>query len=102
MKYIDADKLKEEVERRREFHDNAIISLCNSQTIRLIHSAGLKEDEEILSLIDSLEQEQEVSFEDIEFLLDKVHFMSGYWIKTNPDCTKIIKDFNERLNAKKV
>lgn len=58
MKYIDTEKLKKEVEKRRKFHDNAIISFCNSQTIRLTHSAGLKEDEEILSLIDSLEQDE--------------------------------------------
>ena len=43
----------------------------------------------------------EVNFEDIEFLLDKVKYMSGYWIKTNPDCPKIIDAFNGRLNARK-
>ena len=49
-----------------------------------------------------LQQEQpEVNFEDIGYLLDKVKYMSGYWIKTNPDCAKIIKDFNNRLNARK-
>lgn len=58
MKYIDAEKLKEEIERRRKFHDDAVIKFCNSRTIALTHSAGLKEDEELLSLIDSLQQEQ--------------------------------------------
>lgn len=58
IKYIDAEKLKEQVEKRRKFHDDAIIFFCNSQTIKLIHGAGLKEDEEILALIDSLQKEQ--------------------------------------------
>ena len=43
----------------------------------------------------------EVNFEDIEFLLDKVKYMSGLWVKTNPDCTKIINAFNGRLNTRK-
>lgn len=58
MKYIEADKLKEEIERRRKFHDDATIIFCNSRTIALTHSAGLKEDEELIKLIDSLQQEQ--------------------------------------------
>lgn len=58
MKYIDAERLKEEIERRRKFHDDAVIKFCNNRTIALTHSAGLKEDEELLSLIDSLQQEQ--------------------------------------------
>ncbi len=58
MKYIDVEKLKEEIERRRKFHDDAVIKFCNNRTIALTHSAGLKEDEELLSFIDSLQQEQ--------------------------------------------
>lgn len=57
-KYIDAEKLKTEVERRRKFHDDAVIKFCNNRTIALTHSAGLKEDEEIVELIDSFQQEQ--------------------------------------------
>ena len=41
------------------------------------------------------------NFEDIEFLLDKVKHMPGYWIKTNPNCTEIINAFNSRLNTRK-
>lgn len=57
-KYIDVDLLKKEIERRRKFHDDAVIKFCNNRTIALTHSAGLKEDEELLSIIDSLQQEQ--------------------------------------------
>lgn len=58
MKYIDVEKLKEEIEKRRKFHDDAVIKFCNNRTIALTHSAGLKEDEELIELIDSLRQEQ--------------------------------------------
>lgn len=66
-KYIDSEKLKTEIERRRKFHDDAIIKFCNNRTIALTHSAGLKEDEKIVELIDSLQQEQpdKVDFEDV-------------------------------------
>ena len=58
-KHIDSEKLKTEIERRRKFHDDAIIKFCNNRTIALTHSAGLKEDEEIVVLIDSFQQEQQ-------------------------------------------
>lgn len=72
MKHIDAEKLKKEIERRRKFHDDAVIKFCNSRTIALTHSAGLKEDEELLSFIDSLQHEQrEVNLDaDIEMEWD--------------------------------
>lgn len=47
------------------------------------------------------QQKPEVDFEDIKYLLEKVRCMPGYWVKTNPNCAKIIKDFNKRLNARK-
>lgn len=59
-KHIDSEKLKTEIERRRKFHDDAIIKFCNNRTIALTHSAGLKEDEKIVVLIDSLQQEQDI------------------------------------------
>ena len=56
----------------------------------------------ILESEERLQQgQQEVKFEDIAFLLNKVKYMSGLWVKTNPDCVKIINCFNERLNARK-
>lgn len=68
MKYIDAEKLKTEIERRRKFHDDAVIKFCNNRTIALTHSAGLKEDAELFSLINSLQQEQpEVDLEEAVF-----------------------------------
>lgn len=57
-KYIDTEKLKAEIEKRRKFHDDAVIKFCNNRTVALTHSAGLKEDEEIVELIDSFQQEQ--------------------------------------------
>lgn len=96
-KYIDAEKLKELIDEKwKEFAN------------KNVKAGGGKWDAEIstylsvLRLIDSLQQEQtEVNFEDIEFLLNKVEYMRGYWVKTNPDCAEIVKDFNKRLNAKK-
>lgn len=104
MKYIDTDKLKKEVEKRRKFHDNAIISFCNSQTIRLTHSAGLKEDEEILSIIDSLQQEQPKMDLDeliVDFLLNNYEFL----IESDSKAVvqKLAHHFYELgLNARKV
>lgn len=96
-KYIDAEKLKKLIDEKWK-------GLADKN----VKVGGGKWDAEIstylsvLRLIDSLQQEQpEVNFEDIEFLLNKVKCMRGYWVKTNPDCTEIVKDFNKRLNAKK-
>ena len=52
MKYIEAEKLKAEIERRKKKHQEA--SACGY----IIDPNRLDEDEDILSLIDSLQQEQ--------------------------------------------
>ena len=57
-KYIDADRLRAEIERRKKFHDDAMIACTGLTNIALTHGAGWKEDNELLAFIDSLQQEQ--------------------------------------------
>lgn len=57
-KYIDADKLKAEIEKRAKFHDDAIKACVGLNDIAITHSAGWKEDTELLTIINSLQQEQ--------------------------------------------
>lgn len=49
-------KIKAEIERRKEFHNKVIKSCAELNTISLTHSAGFKEDEEILSFLSTLEE----------------------------------------------
>ena len=58
MKYIDAEKLKAEIEKRAKFHDDAMKACIGLNNIAITHSAGWKEDTELLTIIDSLQQEQ--------------------------------------------
>lgn len=56
-KYIDADKLKAEIEKRAKFHDDAMKACIGLHNIAITHSAGWKEDTELLTIINSLQQE---------------------------------------------
>ena len=58
MKYIDADKLIAEIEKRAKFHDDAMKACAGLNNIAITHSAGWKEDTEILAIITSIQQEQ--------------------------------------------
>lgn len=58
MKYIDAEKLIAEIEKRAKFHDDAMKACVGLNNIAITHSAGWKEDTELLAIITSLQQEQ--------------------------------------------
>ena len=58
MKYIDADKLIAEIEKRAKFHDDAMKACTGLNSVAITHSAGWKEDTELLTIINSLQQEQ--------------------------------------------
>lgn len=73
--YIDADKLIAEIEKRAKFHDDAVKACTGLNSIAITHSAGWKEDTEILTVINSLQQEQ--SEVDLEKELD--NYMDGYF-----------------------
>jgi len=57
MKYINADKLIAEIEKRAKFHNDAIKACTGLNNVAITHSAGWKEDTEIITIIDSLQQE---------------------------------------------
>lgn len=64
MKYVDTEKLKAEIEKRAKFHNDAMKACIGLNSIAITHSAGWKEDTELLTIIDSLQQEQpEVNLE---------------------------------------
>jgi hypothetical protein len=56
--YIDIEKLKAEIEKRAKFHDDAMKACKGLNSIAITHSAGWKEDTELLAIINSLQQEQ--------------------------------------------
>lgn len=58
MKYVDTEKLKAEIEKRAKFHNDAMKACTGLNSIAITHSAGWKEDTELLTIIDSLQQEQ--------------------------------------------
>lgn len=41
------------------------------------------------------EKDLELTFEDVDWLLEQVRTMSGLWVKTNPSCEKVLQKFNE-------
>lgn len=66
-KYIDAEKLIAEIEKRAKFHDDAMKACVGLNNIAITHSAGWKEDTELLAIITSLQQEQpEVGLEKLK------------------------------------
>lgn len=86
-KYIDADKLKAEIEKRAKFHDDAMKACIGLHNIAITHSAGWKEDTELLTIINSLQQEHpmpdstkliELWHEDKEMLKEK-DFRNDPW-----------------------
>lgn len=58
MKYVDTEKLKAEIEKRAKFHNDAMKACIGLNNVAITHSAGWKEDTELLTIIDSLQQEQ--------------------------------------------
>lgn len=52
------EKIRQEIERRTKFHDDAIKACTGLNNITLTHSAGWKEDTELLAFINSLQPEQ--------------------------------------------
>lgn len=60
MKHIDAEKLIAEIEKRAKFHDDAMKACVGLNNIAITHSAGWKEDTELLAIITSLQQEQDM------------------------------------------
>jgi len=73
--YINTDKLKAEIEKRAKFHNDAIKACTSLNNIAITHSAGWKEDTELLTIIDSLQQEQpEV---DLEKFTEKIKTFQG-------------------------
>ena len=74
MKYIEAEKLKAEIERRMEMHRKA------SASGYIIDPNRLDEDEDIISLITSLQQEQpEVDLDAlVNETFDKYSSVDGY------------------------
>lgn len=70
-RYIDADKLKAEIERRAKFHDDAMKACIGLNNIAITHSAGWKEDTELIAIITSLQQEQPEEM-DVDFFFDEV------------------------------
>lgn len=57
MKSSIKDQIRQEIERRAKFHDNAMKACPGLNNIALTHSAGWKEDTELLAFIDSLPDE---------------------------------------------
>lgn len=55
------EKIKAEIERRAKFHDDAMKACVGLNNIALTHSAGWKEDTEILTFIDSLPECEETA-----------------------------------------
>lgn len=51
------EKIKAEIERRAKFHDDAMKACIGLTNVALTHSAGWKEDTELLAFIDSLPDE---------------------------------------------
>lgn len=51
-------KIRQEIERRAKFHNDAMKACAGLNHIALTHSAGWKEDSELLAFIDSLPEEK--------------------------------------------
>lgn len=95
--YIDVEKLKAEIEKRAKFHDDAIKACVGLNDIAITHSAGWKEDTELLTIINSLQQEQsEVNFkvEERKWVHDAVDnvFPEDGDFMSEVDFRKILKD----------
>lgn len=105
MKYINAEKLKSEIERRMKFHDDAMKVCVGLTNIALTHGAGWKEDNELLSFIDSLQQEQkEVDIEkEIDELWEGLNTGHDYVIVDSYQCFLgiCLHCFELGLNARK-
>lgn len=73
------NKVRQEIERRAKFHDDAMKACAGLNHIALTHSAGWKEDSELLAFIDSLPEEsckeslqvQETCKENLDSFTDK-------------------------------
>lgn len=63
------EKIRQEIERRAKFHDNAMKACPGLNNIALTHSAGWKEDTELLSFIDSLPEEK-LTWQDIKKIVN--------------------------------
>lgn len=102
-KYIDTDKVIAFLNKKMESYKSKMVDPYKYPVDHIDLMALLaREYQSLILRVASFQQEQpEVDFEDIEFLLDKVKYMSGLWVKTNPNCTKIINAFNNRLNTRK-
>ena len=94
MKYIDADKLIAEIERRMEMHRKA------SASGYIIDPNRLDEDEDILSLIDSLQQEQpDLPSVDLEKVA--LHVYESWMGGTMDDVRRDMVELGKVLNARK-
>lgn len=91
MKYVDTEKLKAEIEKRAKFHNDAMKACIGLNNVAITHSAGWKEDTELLTIIDSLQQEQpEV---DLEKFIEKAQRVL---YSSNPDdYIKLVKELAE-------
>lgn len=92
MKYIDVDKLITEIEKRAKFHDDAIKACTGLNSIAITHSAGWKEDTELLTIIDSLQQEQtEVDLEkEVEKFCLEYDSRKEVWFDMTPRDKKML------------
>lgn len=62
MALIDKETIRAEIERRIKFHSDALqMALPGLNTVTLTHSAGLKEDKELLGFLDSIELKERES-----------------------------------------
>lgn len=57
------EAIRKEVKRRMTFHDGAMKACSGLNTISLTHSAGWKEDNELLSFLDGLEKQEQDGFD---------------------------------------
>ena len=91
MKYIDAEKLKAEIERRMEMHRKA------SASGYIIDPNRLDEDEDILSFVETLQHEQPET--DLEKAARNVYesWMGG----TMDDVRRDMVELGKVLNARK-
>ena len=92
MKYIDAEKLIAEIEKRAKFHDDAVKACAGLNIIAITHSAGWKEDTEILAIITSLQQEQPegLHFTPLNRLIQRIP--SKNWNDTVNNYAKKLRD----------
>lgn len=86
MKYIDAEKLIAEIKKRIKFHDDAMKACTGINTIIITHSAGWKEDTELLDIIDSLQQEKDI------IIINKKDWEAQEQFRKNKDFGKPLKE----------